>query len=119
MLPLSPKSREERSVRKPKRSRAGASHPRPNLRAPHLSSCPALHPYESHSPSHRVPSSTTLAHFCSLLSHRAISSTTTGKSSSPRNTELPNLTTVSPFRNMSPPFADKSVNVHRGISSRA
>src|SRR5436305_11249296 len=62
MLPLSPKCREERSVRKPKRSRAGASHPRPNLRAPLLSSCLGLHPYNSHSPSHRVPSSTTQAH---------------------------------------------------------
>src|SRR6266436_1970101 len=62
MLPLSPKSREERSVWKPKRSRAGASHPRPNLRAPLPSSYPGLYPYDSHSPSHRVPSSTTQAH---------------------------------------------------------
>src|SRR5229473_6345187 len=64
MLALSPKSRaEEGSTRKQKRSRAGTSHPRPNLRAPHLSSCPGLHPYDSHNPSHRAPSSTTQAHF--------------------------------------------------------
>ncbi|SRR5712691_1538488 len=64
MLPLSLKSRaEEGSTRKQKRSRAAASHPRPNLRAPHLSSCPGLHPYDSHSPSHRPPSSTTQARF--------------------------------------------------------
>ncbi len=63
MLALSPKSREEGSPRKPKRSRAGASHPRPNLRAPLPSSHPGVYPYDSHSPSDRVPSSTTQAHF--------------------------------------------------------
>src|SRR5260370_9319147 len=63
MLPLSPKTREERSVRKPKRSRAGALHPWPNLRASLPSSYPGVYPYDGHSPSHRLPSSTTLAHF--------------------------------------------------------
>src|SRR5260370_22810443 len=46
-----------------KESWAGASHPRPNLRAPLPSSYPGLYPYDSHSPSHRAPSSTTPAHF--------------------------------------------------------
>src|SRR6266436_1358236 len=63
MLPLSTNARDNRSLRKPKRSRAGASHPRPNLRAPLSSSYLGLYPYDSHSPSHRVPSSTTQAHF--------------------------------------------------------
>jgi hypothetical protein len=59
MLPLSPKSCHEGSLANPKRSRANASHPRPNLRAPLPSSHLVLYPYSSHSPSHRLPSSIT------------------------------------------------------------
>src|SRR5216684_9089172 len=65
MLPLSPNSRpEDGSLPKPKRSRAGASHPRPNLRAPLLPSCPGLPPYDSPQP---VPSSSFLDNPDALL----------------------------------------------------
>jgi len=55
----SPPSPRRGITTKTKRSLADASHPRPNLRAPLPSSYLVLHPYGSHRPSHRVPTSTT------------------------------------------------------------
>src|SRR5713226_1106170 len=95
MLPLSLKSRaEEGSPRKQKRSRAGASHPRPNLRAPLLSSCPGLHPYDSHSLSHRVPSSTTQAHFWRASGASRLSARSPGTRGFDQAFEAAELTTL-------------------------